>query len=147
MGDLSEARSFHTANLLPSGNVILIGGKSEERNTVLASAEIFNPRSGYFYSTGSLNISRWGHTATILPDGSIIVIGGFTKSNFPTDVIERYSENDGIFKIIGRLRQARAYHTATLLDDGSVLIIGGIKKENNFSENNVLKRAEILKIF
>ena len=146
-GDLGEARRFHTATLLPSGKVLIIGGISENTNKSLASVEIFDPRSGYFSFVGSLNVPRWGHTSTMLPDGSVIVIGGFTNTNVPTDIIERYDRNTQKFKIIGRLRKSRALHTTTSLNDGSLLIIGGVRLENNFSENNVLKSVEILKIF
>jgi hypothetical protein len=127
-GDLSEARRDHTATRLPSGNVVIIGGLSEERGVPLATAEVFYPRLGHFRVVAQMQVPRWGHTATLLPDGSVMVVGGYTESGgLATDVIERYYTVNGHdeFRTVGRLRQARAGHTATFLDDGTVLVVGG----------------------
>ncbi len=149
-GDLSEARRDHTATLLPSGKVIIVGGLSEEKHNPLSSAEVFDPKLGYFRVVAHLKVPRWGHTATLLPDGSVVVVGGFTeRSGSATDTIERYYTANGSdeFRTVGRLRQARASHTTTLLDDGTLLVVGGMKKHNTFEGTNYLKSAEILRLF
>ena len=70
-GSMAEARTFHTATLLPSGKVLVAGGGDEN-----STAEIYDPATGSFSITGGMEIGRSGHTATLLPNGSVLVAGG-----------------------------------------------------------------------
>jgi hypothetical protein len=70
-GSMAEARTFHTATLLPSGKVLVAGGGDEN-----STAEIYDPATGSFSTTGGMEIGRSGHTATLLPNGSLLVAGG-----------------------------------------------------------------------
>ena len=69
-GSMAEARTFHTATLLPNGKVLVAGG--DENST----AEVYDPATGSFSITGGMEIGRSGHTATLLPNGSVLVAGG-----------------------------------------------------------------------
>jgi hypothetical protein len=68
---MAEARTFHTATLLPSGEVLVAGGGDED-----STAEVYDPATGAFSITGGMEIGRSGHTATLLPNGSVLVAGG-----------------------------------------------------------------------
>lgn len=59
-GSMITARYKHSAGLL-SDNRVLIAGGSDERdwNGALASAEIFDPRTGKFTATSPPNLSRF----------------------------------------------------------------------------------------
>ncbi len=70
-GSMAEARTFHTATLLPNGKVLVAGGGDEN-----STAEIYDPATGSFSITGGMEIGRSGHTATLLPNGSVLVAGG-----------------------------------------------------------------------
>ena len=68
-------RTAFTATLLPSGEVLVVGGVDRNDETI-AIAEIYNLESDTWRATGSLRDARWGHTATMLPDGKVLVAGG-----------------------------------------------------------------------
>jgi hypothetical protein len=70
-GSMAEARTFHTATLLPSGEVLVAGGGDEN-----STAEVYDPATGAFSITSGMEIGRSGHTATLLPNGSVLVAGG-----------------------------------------------------------------------
>ena len=70
-GTMAEARTYHTATLLPSGKVLVAGGGDEN-----STAEVYDPATGSFSITGGMEIGRSGHTATLLPNGSVLVAGG-----------------------------------------------------------------------
>lgn len=123
-GSLATARAFHTATLLPSGKVLVVGGLGSSE-TPVASAELYDPALGTFTTTGSMALSRWIHTATLLADGKVLVTGGLTSSGNASASAELYDPAVGTFAAAGTMRAARFAHTATLLADGKVLIVGG----------------------
>ena len=69
------ARVYHTATLLPSGKVLVIGG-SDGRGNCFSSAELYDPAGNTWTPTGSMGAAREKHTVTLLPDGKVLVIGG-----------------------------------------------------------------------
>src|SRR5258708_33319586 len=77
-GAMTMARESHTATLLRNGNVLIMGGHKGRRSaiTIYSSAEIYNPASGTFSSTGNLTVRRHKHDAALLADGRVLIIGG-----------------------------------------------------------------------
>jgi Dockerin type I domain/Galactose oxidase, central domain len=119
--------------LLPNSKVLVAGGLGNSFN-VLASAELYDPTSGTWATTGTLADARYGHTATLLPNGKVLVAGG-NNSSFAN--AELYDPASGTWTATGSLATARQFPTATLLPDGQVLVAGGV---NNF---NVLASVEL----
>src|SRR5436190_6260719 len=75
--DLGTPRTYHTATLLPNGEVLVAGGTSNDLITSLASAELYDPIARTWTATGSMTTARGIHTATLLPSGQVLVAGGF----------------------------------------------------------------------
>jgi len=126
-GSMAVGREYHTATLLPNGKVLIAGGwvhSALDDTADVASAELYDPGTGTFTATGSLNAARQGHTATLLANGRVLITGGFHYQEWLASA-ELYDPRTGIFTATGSLNVARAGHTATLLANGLVLIAGG----------------------
>lgn len=118
-------RFHHTAILLKNGQVLVTGGTAGEHSSALLSlAEIYNPATGIWVPTGSMNEARKNHTATLLSDGKVLVSGGIV-GGAPGGSAETYDPDTGTWSPVGAMAVARAYHSATLLPDGRVLVTGG----------------------
>jgi hypothetical protein len=124
-GSLTTARDGgHTATLLENGLVLIVGGENVS-GVALAAAELYNPSTGTFSATGSLNTPRSAHTATLLDNGTVLIAGGSNTSGYLASA-ELYNPSTGLFTTVtGSLNTARSTHTGTLLSNGMVLIAGG----------------------
>ena len=120
-GTMTAARSFHSATLLPNGEVLIAGGGSDD---ALASAEIYVPRTSSFRPVGNMTTARRVHTATLLPDERVLIAGGFEGGEALASA-ELYDPATQTFRATGGMITARAGHTAILLATGEVLVIGG----------------------
>jgi len=92
-------RHFHTATLLNDGKVLIVGGLGAATDTTysLTDAQLFDPATNTFTSTGALHVARFYHTATKLGDGRVLVAGGY-NANGATATAEVYgSLPDAIF--------------------------------------------------
>ena len=128
-GRLATARYSHTATLLPSGKVLVAGGYSYipppfGSNEVLDSAELYDPASGTWSTTGSLVTARSSHTATLLQIGQVLVLGGYGINLLAS--AELYDPATETWSTAGSLATGREYDTATLLPNGKVLVAGGL---------------------
>jgi hypothetical protein len=121
-GNMATTKEYHTATLLPNGQVLIAGGQQGDVSA-LASAELYNPAVGTFTATGTMPVATWKHTATLLPNGQVLVTGG--RVQWTLAGAELYDPAAGTFTATGTMTTARYSHAATLLLDGLVLITGG----------------------
>src|SRR5512140_242387 len=132
-GSMMVGREATTATLLRNGQVLIAGGwvhGQVDDTEETASAELYDPQTGTFTPTGSMNISRQGHTATPLADGKVLIAGGYRYGGAPVTA-EIYDPDTGTFTTTGSMNSARLHHTATLLGNGQVLITGGSRGISN----------------
>jgi WD40 repeat protein len=122
-GTLANARSYHTATLLPNGKVLVAGGYDPYRAGILKGAELYDPATGTWTATGSLGYQRAFHQAVLLPTGKVLVAGG-ENINSGTFTSELYDPGTGTWAMTGNLAHG-GYSTATLLPKGRVLVAGG----------------------
>ena len=90
-----------------------------------ASAELYDPSTGTWTTTGTLNTPRYFPTATLLPSGQVLLAGGIDSSGTMRSTAELYDPGTGTWTTTGSLSPPRYSHTATLLPNGKVLVGGG----------------------
>jgi len=154
-GSLTSPRQYHTATLLQDGRVLVTGGYADNpvasrgathavemayrpgaslgtqgngmtlEKGVLRSAEIYDPNTGSFTSTGSMTEARFSASAALLNDGRVLIVGTATM-DVPTDkTAELFDPKTGKFTRTGSMNVARTNQNLTVLKDGRVLITDG----------------------
>lgn len=120
-GALNAARAYSTAVRLRDGRVLVAGGlggaAGDQR---LSSAEIYDPASGAWTTTGDMPEAGYALTSTLLPNGEVLVAG------FGTGTAALYDPSTGTWSDTAPLQGTNGpFATASLLSDGSVLLAGG----------------------
>jgi hypothetical protein len=125
----STSSGTATATATPgklSGDVLIAGGMNNT-GAVVGQAELYEPATDTFSTTGSLNTARVFHTATLLNSGLVLIAGGQKADGTALNTAELYDSDNQTFTLAtGDLNAGRTLATATLLSDGKVLITGGI---------------------
>jgi hypothetical protein len=127
-GSMVKMRGSHKAILLPSGMVLVAGGNDDHisgSGYVLNSCELYNPDTGTWSTTGSLNHARWHFTMTLLSNGKVLAASGGDYYG-PVSACELYDPAAGTWSYTGSESVPRFEPTATLLANGKVLTVGGI---------------------
>ena len=120
---------------LNDGAVLIAGGSSDSSG---AEAEIYNPATGAFTLTGSLNVARTQPMGALLQDGTVLIAGGLGTSLDALQSAEIYHPSQDGFLLTGSMTTVHANGTATALPNGKVLIAGGNNKANdNGSAQNI----------
>jgi hypothetical protein len=120
---MSTPRANHTATVLDSGKVLVVGGASTDGNT--DTAELYDPETNTWSSAGSLYMPRTNHTATLLYSGKVLVTGGaFYPFSDPQDA-QLYDPATNTWTAAGAMSRGRGSHHALRLFSGLVMVLGG----------------------
>jgi len=123
---LNEKRSGHTASLLPSGKMLVVGGYDASQQQWLDSLELYDPVAGTItLLTAKLLEKRSGHTSTVLNNGMVLIVGGFCGGSCSISSDELYDPTTNTVKAVSHAGGSPTNQTATLLTDGTVLVAGG----------------------
>lgn len=141
-GSMATPRYWHTATLLWSGKVLVTAGCTDGYpcTTTTATAELYDPASGTWSSTGSLPAGVFGHTASLFSLGLadvadvVLVVGGCKSdalcgpegphSGSAEASASLYYPKTGEFQPFGAMTTGRVGHAVAWADQG-FRFIGG----------------------
>ncbi|MCM2303486.1 MAG: fibronectin type III domain-containing protein [Elusimicrobia bacterium] len=147
-----DRRTAHTATLLSTGDLLIVGGV-DHGGTTLSTSVIFAASRGsaLINSANPMTVARASHTATLMTNGCVLVVGGNAAATdaavpVPTNSANIYNPATGNWGPVTvgpsiNLATARFNHTATLLNDGRVLICGG-QNTNADGVGNAIQSCE-----
>lgn len=128
-GQMNSPRVGHTATELVDGTILIAGGEAQ-RDEVVASAEIFDPKTNRFaVLPARMTAARYKHDAIRLRDGRVLIVGGSDARDWRGQYksAEIFDPKTRTFSAAGDMHFARFKidGSMVLLKDGRVLIGGG----------------------
>ena len=134
-GNMTQPRCLHSATLLPNGNVMVAGGvgslydsNTQSDTDTVTTAEMYNPTTGTWTATGSLNAARADAATTLLQNGKVLTAGGYGKTGQNTTVTyltsaELYDPTSGHWSLTTSIPVSSFESTTpATLPNGDVLI-------------------------
>lgn len=130
-GLMPTERTYHTANLLKDGRVLIAGGMNR-MGKALDDAILFDPQSGSFIPTGSMAEPRYNAAAVQLPDGRILISGG---ASTPQGYAGAHQES----------HEEQSLDTAEIYDpaSGKFLPAGKVERVYDLTSNKIMMHASM----
>ncbi len=126
-GRLAVARSAPGGAVLANGQVLIAGGWNNQ--TLTSSAELYDPVSGTFTLTGSMDsghyLAGWGSPWPVFANGKVLVAGGLDASGALLASAELFDPATGTFSPTGALGTAVVAYDPVTLPSGGALFVGG----------------------
>ncbi len=125
-GNLSVDRDTK-ATLLADGRVLVSGGIDWNIGGGKAYdlAELFDPATGAWTTTGSLRSAHYAHQTILLDDGRVLAVGGYQEGDVLLASAELYDPKTGSWQVTGDIPSSRVAFGLAKLRDGRVLLAGG----------------------
>ena len=127
--DMMAKRERYAALLLSDGRVLAVGGRGLGIGTLIATmhetAELLDPETLEWASTGSMAEGRRSPAMVELEDGRVLVAGGLLPTKFTTDTAEIWDPTQGTWTTVSPMARPRDGMGAVRLPDGRVMVVGG----------------------
>jgi len=124
---LKIGRRHHTATLLNSGNLLIVGGVTNN-GIELNNCEIFDTSLEKWTDADSLNYARYNHSAVLLSNGNVLVSGG-SNYTIPTapwlNSCEVYDSINNKWDTVTSMVYPKNSHSSIILNNNYILFIGG----------------------
>ena len=130
-GSMTVPRVWHSATLLPTGKVLVVGRDWAAGDD--HTAELYDPATGSFSRTGDTVSAQYGAAATLLKNGKVLIAAGTTPrsgNDLEVSTPELYEPLTGTFATTGTfvgpgdgfyIRGGPNSPAVTLMNDGRVL--------------------------
>ena len=122
-------RSGQAAVRLDDGRVLVVGGSTPDRPggpfRAVASAELFNPKTGTWARAASMAVPRYHPNLVVLPDSRVLAAGGGAGGEQVTATAEVYDPAADRWTELPPMASPRLDASAVLLRNGKVLVAGG----------------------
>jgi N-acetylneuraminic acid mutarotase len=141
-GDLPSPRVAFGLVKLQDGRVLATGGFTGvtwAKRTNVASAALYDSKTGRWKETKPMKDRRAGLSITRLSDGQVLVAGGWLSNGLELKSAEFFDPDTETWRPAASMNVARRNHRAALLPNGDVLVIGG----SNFLGGQYLNSCEI----
>jgi hypothetical protein len=136
----NEARSMHTATLLPNGWVLVTGGRGADGKD-LQTSEIYDVYGAKWSTVKPMNHARKGASAFLLTDGKyqgMVLVAGGTTEGKPSSALELYDPTQDKWTDLTPIPGPRDGATITLAGAHSdKLMIAGGYADNGIASNAV----------
>ncbi|WP_084376784.1 Kelch repeat-containing protein [Pseudomonas mucidolens] len=114
----------HTATLLATGQVLVVGGYSGPTGAALTQVCMYDPASDHWRAVSPLPQPRMQHTATLLEDGRVLIAGGSVEPFGIAQAAGFIYDAGADTWASTQMNLPRKGHSATRLLSGEVLLVG-----------------------
>ncbi len=127
---MSTARMNHLAVVLPNGQALLVGGRSQPGGVPVATGEVYDAAQNQIIPlTAGLNVPRAAAGGTATPTTEVLVVAGEDINGRTSDAELFLTANSTFAPIALRLPGPLSYFSLTTLIDRTVLV-GGLNGSN-----------------
>ena len=114
---------YSTASFLPSGKVLVAGGRSRGTYKSTNICSVYDPALNIIEYAAPMTVLRHAHSAIALPNGNILVVGGISFDT-NTAAAEIYNEESNTWTIVAPAL-SRRYYGELAIKKGKVIYTGG----------------------
>ena len=139
-GSLLKRRWAGTVTLLRNGQVLVAGGEFSYDSArpghteIFKSAELYDPATGTWKATASLNTARFGHTATLLSDGQVLVVGGGPAELYDPETLDPAPTAPRI--MMASVSGKKLFLTGENFHAGAVILLNGEEQKSKNDQQN-----------